>query len=179
MVSVHGWKQSGAVLRSHAVGKRDANSSLYEFRTSTPELERPKVLLGFPRHARITRGAELQRIAREGKRIRTAYLEVRVKASPLVRIGKDLPLMHVGLIVPRCKRSAVARNQLKRRLKELIRVHMLPANILLDVVIKTREDAYRASFDQLVADITNVIKRLTQWKEIDMTLQQSSEQTDV
>lgn len=132
--------------------------------------------LGFPRYARITRGAELQRIAREGKRIRTAHLEVRVKASPLVRMGKHLPMMHVGLIVPRYKHSAVARNQLKRRLKELIRVHMLPAPIPVDVVIRTREDGYRASFDHLVADITYVVVQLKQLNEVGVILQQSSEQ---
>lgn len=118
------------------------------------------MLLPFPRAARIGRGMELQRIAREGKRIRTTCFEVRVVASPTVCLENNLPRTRIGLIVPRYKHSAVARNRLKRRLRELVRLRILTSGISGDVVIRTRVDAYDASFDSLAADIIRVIDRL-------------------
>lgn len=55
----------------------------------------------------------------------------------------------MGVIVPRLGRTAVARNRLRRRLKELWRKelqHMVPPG---DVVIKARGEAYGAPFATL------------------------------
>jgi ribonuclease P protein component len=115
---------------------------------------------------RITRGAELQRIAQEGKRIRTALLEVRVVASPLV-----LPAgtrTRIGLIVPRYQQSAVARNRVKRRLRELSRIRLLPTDIAGDVVIRVRPEAYRASFLVLAAEIDRVVAQLLSWQATEL-----------
>lgn len=120
-------------------------------------------MFGFPRRARITRGAELQRVAREGKRIRTEHLEVRA-ASPLAHTqegnGEVAASMRVGLVIPRFKHSAVARNQLKRRLRELARTQLLPLAILADVVIRIRPEAYGASFEDLCKDIARAQDQL-------------------
>ena len=117
------------------------------------------MLLGFPREARITRGAELRRIAREGKRFRTRHLEVRVAASPPAHVGR----CRVGLIVPRFKHTAVARNLVKRRLRELGRVHLLPAGISVDLVLRIRPEAYDASFVVLKTEILSVLDQLLRW----------------
>jgi ribonuclease P protein component len=73
--------------------------------------------------------------------------------------------MRVGLIVPRFKHSAVARNQLKRRLRELARLHMLPTGIPASVILRVRPDAYDASFDQLLADVDRATRELQRWNE--------------
>ena len=86
---------------------------------------------------------------REGKRTRTRHLDVRVLASPL---GHP----RAGVVVPRYSQSAVARNCLKRRLRELIRTHLLPVSLSVDIVIRARPGAYDAVFDELKADITRV-----------------------
>lgn len=113
------------------------------------------------RDARITRGTELQRIAREGKRIRTTHLDVRVAAPPFPRaVGAQ---MRVGLVVPRFSHTAVARNRLKRRLRELTRLRLLPADLPADVVVRTRPEAYDASFDALATDVAHTLDRLTAW----------------
>lgn len=55
----------------------------------------------------------------------------------------------MGLIVPKFQSTAVARNRLRRRLKELWRrelMGMLPA---WDVVIRARKEAYQARFSAL------------------------------
>ena len=160
MVSVRVWKRSGDVPRLPAVARRDGSSLRCGFQTSTQERKTPKALLSFPREARITRGAELQRIVQEGKRIRTTFLEVRAAASPLARVAGSSSGMRIGLIVPRYKHSAVARNQLKRRLRELARLAMLPSGILADVVVRIRPDAYDASFARLAEDISQALNHL-------------------
>ena len=70
----------------------------------------------------------------------------------------------VGLIVPRFRQSAVARNRVKRRLRELSRTRILPADVAADVVIRIRPDAYRAPFASLAADVDRVVMKLQQWR---------------
>jgi ribonuclease P protein component len=71
--------------------------------------------------------------------------------------------MRIGLVVPRFKQSAVARNRLKRRLRELSRIRLLPANLPVDVVLRVRPEAYGATFDALATDIARALERLTHW----------------
>ena len=94
----------------------------------------------------------MQAVRREGKRIRTEHLEVRALASPL-------PFARVGFVVPKYKRTGVARNQLKRRLREIVRTRLLPALPPGDVVIRPNPAAYGASFAQLVAELEGAGER--------------------
>jgi len=70
----------------------------------------------------------------------------------------------VGLIVPRFRHSAVARNRVKRRLRELSRTRILPADVAADVVIRIRPEAYQARFASLATDIDRVITQLQRWR---------------
>jgi ribonuclease P protein component len=98
---------------------------------------------------RLTRTADLELVRREGKRVRTSLLEVRGLAS----------LLHhhrIGIIVPRFKHSAVERNQLKRRLRELARrdwMGALQAVAPHDLVVRAAPAAYSADFDRLASDM--------------------------
>jgi ribonuclease P protein component len=115
---------------------------------------------GFPRRHRLTRGLDIQSVIREGKRIRTAYLDVRVLASPL-----GIP--RIGIVVPRHQHSAVDRNRLKRRLKELARLELLPLlracgnDGAADVAIRARREAYGAELESLRQDILTIRDRTT------------------
>ena len=51
--------------------------------------------------------------------------------------------------MPKHGRSAVERNRLKRRLREITRTTILPGAPAIDVVINARPSAYRLTFDQL------------------------------
>ncbi|MBX6331993.1 MAG: ribonuclease P protein component [Gemmatimonadaceae bacterium] len=90
----------------------------------------------------MTRGSELQTVARQGKRIRTEHLELRVVASSLHHA-------RVGFIVPRYGQTAVARNRLKRRLREVVRCSILWQLPAVDLVIRARREAYNAPFESL------------------------------
>jgi ribonuclease P protein component len=57
----------------------------------------------------------------------------------------------------------VARNRLKRRLRELSRVHLLPADLAADVVLRIRPEAYGATFEELAADVARAFAQLTRW----------------
>ena len=112
--------------------------------------------MGFARRQRLTRSLDLQNVIREGKRLRTVHLDVRVLASPLT-------VSRVGIVVPRHQRSAVDRNKLKRRLRELVRVELLPAlrcRPAVDVSVRARREAYDASFDALRRDVRVARARL-------------------
>ncbi len=105
----------------------------------------------------------MQRIAREGRRIRTIYIDVRVAASLFVHPISGWQGTRVGLVVPRFKHSAVARNQVKRRLRELARLELLPAGLVVDVVLKIRPEAYGATYINLAADIAQTLLQLQRW----------------
>lgn len=95
-------------------------------------------------------------MAREGKRVRTEHLELRAVAS----------LLHharVGLIVPKRGRTGVARNRLKRRLREIVRTRLLPILPALDVVIRARDEAYDVPFDVLALELERAAARLPAW----------------
>jgi len=113
---------------------------------------------GFPREKRITRGPELQRVLKEGKRIRTKHLDVRVTASPLRHSG----YCRVGIVVPKAKHNAVERNRLKRQLRELARCDLTSdSRLTMDIVLIARPTTYQATFDMLSTDIQQLRELLT------------------
>lgn len=84
------------------------------------------------------------------------HLDVRAVASPFDH-------SRIGLVVPRHQHSAVDRNRLKRRLRELARRELLPAlraSRPVDVAIRARREAYAAGFDALRSDVLSIRERL-------------------
>ncbi len=95
----------------------------------------------------------MRRVVREGKSIRTEHLELRAAASLLAH-------PRVGFIVPKHKHSAVERNRLKRRLREVARKDLLSALPCVDLVVRTRPEAYRMSFVDLAAQLNKGLERV-------------------
>ena len=82
---------------------------------------------------------------------------MRVLASPLA-------FPRVGVVVPRHQHNAVDRNRLKRRLRELVRLTLLPQLGTLtpvDVAIRARREAYLASMESLQSDVETIRERVT------------------
>jgi len=86
----------------------------------------------------------------QGKRLRTKHLDVRILASPLFH-------PRVGFVVPKYRHSAVDRNRLKRRLREVVRTSVLGILPSVDVVIKARPNAYTAAFSTLAEELSQTI----------------------
>ena len=104
----------------------------------------------FPRSRRITRSSEIRALLRRGKRSRTAHLDVFDSASPAAR-------SRAGVIVPKYGHRIVDRNRLKRRLREVLRIDVLPAlagrDLTVDILVRARREAYRARFPDLRAEL--------------------------
>lgn len=62
--------------------------------------------------------------------------------------------------MPRYKHSAVERNRLKRRLREIVRLHVLRAIPPVDVVVRARPAAYEVPFDTLRDELLSVREKL-------------------
>ncbi len=110
----------------------------------------------------MARAGDLEAVRLQGKRIRTAQLEVRYLASPVRR-------PRVGVIVPRFSRSAVERNRVKRQLRELVRIELLPSLTAVDVVVRAAPAAYAAGYETLRTAIRRAGQALVVSAEADAT----------
>lgn len=81
--------------------------------------------------------------------MQTAHLDIRARSSGLANA-------RVGLIVPKYKHDVVARNRLRRRLRELIRLELLPHLTKGDALIRAKSDAYGVSFASLRSEIGSI-----------------------
>jgi ribonuclease P protein component len=97
---------------------------------------------GFPRRQRLKRATDFRLVLGRGKRFRAACLEIMWAIN-------DVGHPRLGLVVPKFQSSAVARNRLRRRLKEVTRRLGLPRLGPVDVVIRIRREAYGAGWDEL------------------------------
>jgi ribonuclease P protein component len=59
----------------------------------------------------------------------------------------------LGVVVPRFGNTAVCRNRLRRRLRELVRRRLLPSLRAIDLVIKPSKNAYLATFNELAVEL--------------------------
>jgi ribonuclease P protein component len=111
----------------------------------------------FPRETRITASAEIRALFRRGKRRRTRHLDVFVAPSPAA-------FPRLGIVVPRHRQKVVKRNRLKRRLRELGRTLLLPGlragGRPVDVLVRTRPEAYGASFEELREQLQRLMEEL-------------------
>ena len=111
---------------------------------------------GLPRARRLTRGSEIRAVFKRGKRSGTAHLDVFDSPSPLSHL-------RVGVIVPRYGHTAVERNQVKRRLREVLRRELIPqllaAGVALDLIVRARREAYGAEYAALRADLVQLAER--------------------
>jgi len=62
-------------------------------------------------------------------------------------------LPRMGLIVPKFQSTGVARNRLRRRLKELWRREVQGSAPTVDVLVRARREAYAATFAALRSEV--------------------------
>ncbi len=99
-----------------------------------------------PRAHRLARATDIRRCLTKGRRRRFGHLEM---------IWTDNMTGHprMGLIVPRYQSTAVARNRLRRRLREIWRREVQQHQPGWDLVIRARREAYGAAFVALRDDL--------------------------
>jgi len=74
----------------------------------------------------------------------------------------DSPAGHprVAIVVPKHGHTAVRRNRLKRQLRELARIEILPSRASRDILFRARREAYGADFPELREAVTRVAAAL-------------------
>lgn len=78
--------------------------------------------------------------------MQTERLEARASASLLLH-------PRAGVVVPKHRHKIVERNRVKRRLRELVRIKLLPGLEGIDVLIRAKPEAYDSNFTQLAGDV--------------------------
>ncbi|MBO0803764.1 MAG: ribonuclease P protein component [Nocardiopsaceae bacterium] len=116
-----------------------------------------------PREARMRRGEDFRLAMRTGNRAGSRLLAVHCAcATAGDRRGRMVPApqSRVGFVVSRAVGSAVVRNRVKRRLRELMRVRLaaLPEGCLL--VVRAHPAAAGARQADLAADLDLALGRL-------------------
>lgn len=101
---------------------------------------------GLPRSRRLIRASDIRSVQQRGRRFRTSTVDVTWSPN---KAGHP----RLALVVPRRGHTAVERNRLRRRLRELGRRRILPRLRPMDVVLRTRVHAYSARFADLAADL--------------------------
>jgi ribonuclease P protein component len=102
----------------------------------------------------LARRADLDACWSTGRRVLARCVELawRPAATPHARLG---------FVVPRYQHSAVARNRVRRRLREILRRGPLATLPPVDVVVRARRAAYTAPFADLRADLADALTRLS------------------
>jgi len=117
--------------------------------------ERPEPVTSerYPRRVRLARGSELEACWREGRRVRTPHLD-------LAWHPNLTPRARAAIVVPRYQFTAVARNRLRRRLREIVRRSVIATLPPIDVVVRAKRAAYDAPFAVLRAELADAGSRL-------------------
>jgi ribonuclease P protein component len=106
-----------------------------------------------PRRARLARRADLEACWSSGHRLRARYVEIAWQPN---RCGHP----RFGVVVPRYQHSAVARNRVRRRLREIVRRGPLAGLSPVDVLVRARRVAYEAGHAELRMDLTAALGRI-------------------
>lgn len=114
----------------------------------------PSGRLRFPRSSRLVRRKEFEAVYRGGKRRASRHFVVFCRPS-------GLPLSRFGMSVGRQLGTAVARNRIRRRVREILRLHQREIANGWDIVIQPRRSAGQAPFASLQKELMELLGSLT------------------
>jgi ribonuclease P protein component len=106
--------------------------------------------LGFPRACRLVRRAEYDAVYRDGRR--RAGREFAVFFRP-----NGLDLSRFGWSIKKALGGAVRRNRIRRRLREIVRLHRQEIASGWDIVIHPRTSVATAAFPVLAAELLKLL----------------------
>ena len=128
-----------------------ARSSRLAVRRDAIALRPSKAGLEYPREARLVQKAQFDAVYRAGKRRSSSHFTAFLKAN-------NLPQSRFGFSIKKALGGAVVRNRIRRRLREIARLHReeLPAG--WDVVIHPKSSVAKVPFAALEADFLRLLK---------------------
>jgi ribonuclease P protein component len=109
--------------------------------------------LSFPRDVRLVRRGEFDAVYRAGKRRSNAHFTVFCRAN-------GQPASRFGFSIKKTLGGAVLRNRIRRRVREIIRLHRqeLPAG--WDIVIHPKGSVARGAFATLTSELLRLLQNL-------------------
>lgn len=142
------------------MGARDTGPSPQEgpqasYRPAPDEAPEPLTSERYPPRLRLARGVELSRCWETGRRIRMHHFDIAWRPNVQGHA-------RMGIVVPRFGHSAVARNRLRRRMREVVRRDVLRNLPAVDLVVRAKPGAYAVSFAALRAELTDGAARVCQ-----------------
>jgi ribonuclease P protein component len=108
--------------------------------------------LGFPRASRLIRRAEYDVVYREGRRRSSREFAVFLRPN-------GLELSRFGWSIKKALGSAVKRNRMRRRIREIIRLHRQEIAPGWDIVIHPRSTVATAKFSSLAEELLKLLPR--------------------
>jgi len=108
---------------------------------------------------RLRNNADFEKIYRYGKAVADKLLVLKYKRS-------SLSVLRAGFSVSKKYGKAVARNKIKRRLKDIVqkRIHLLKPGY--DLVFVVRKDAKKAEYSELLSAVNDLLKRARLLKNV-------------
>lgn len=108
---------------------------------------------GFPRACRLLRRADYDPVYRDGQRRNSRHFVVFCRATEAVH-------SRLGISVKRALGGAVVRNRMRRRMREIFRVHRQEIPAGWDIVIHPRSNAVAtAEFSVLSAELVSLLQQ--------------------
>ena len=105
----------------------------------------------YPREARLVQKAQFDAVYRAGKRRSSSHFTVFLKAN-------DLPASRFGFSIKRALGGAVVRNRIRRRIREVVRLHREEISAGWDFVIHPKANVASAAFAALENELLRLLK---------------------
>jgi ribonuclease P protein component len=125
----------------------------------TQEMLRSRTQRNPYKPARLKKAREFQHVRRQGRSAGTSLLTLGWAAN-------DLACCRVGYAIGKRVGGAVVRNRVKRRLREIIRLHIKAGHVApgYDLVFIARPGAAQATYQQLATDVLHLLHRAHLWR---------------
>jgi len=107
-----------------------------------------------PRVARIARRSEYDAVYREGRRRSSREFTIFLRPN-------GLDICRFGWSIKKELGTAVRRNRIRRRLREIVRLHRQGIEPGWDIVIHPRSSAATANFSALTEELLKLLPRVT------------------
>ncbi|MDP9291716.1 MAG: ribonuclease P protein component [Verrucomicrobiota bacterium] len=109
--------------------------------------------LRFPKSARLSRAAEFERVKKEGVTSHGKFMVLKV-----LQLAEEKSV-RAGFVTSRRVGNAVVRNQIRRRLREIVRLNFLRINPGTWLVLIARSTAAAASYRELEQEWLRLVER--------------------
>ncbi len=131
-------------LRAPKIGVAELRPPTFSVHDSESTTDmKPASSLSFPKQRRLTRASEYERVKREGLVRRGKLLTLSATAV------ENSGLCRIGFVTSRRLGSAVIRNRVRRRLREIVRQHQHHLRQDFWIVLIAKRDAANASYHAL------------------------------